>query len=199
MKPTAPAGGNDRDARIERLHASRTRDSEAKTARALEAVSDLLSSGRRISVAQVAREASVSTWFIYNQPKVHDAVRTGMTTQRVQGLRGRSAPGTQLASPAALQTELALAREEIKDLKRERDRLRERVRLSLGAEIEEVDHNRLVERIQQLERENADLRSQLSAAQDQLNALKGRLQEVEDELVAARAGLRRAMRSVPPR
>lgn len=198
MKPVFPADGNGRDARIERLHASRTRDSEAKTARALEAVSDLLRSGRRITVAQVAREASVSTWFVYNHSQVHDAVQAGMTTQRKQGLRGQPTPAKQQASPAALQTELALAREEIKDLKRERDRLRERVRMSLGAEIEEVDRSRLVERVQQLERENTDLRRQLPAVQDQLSALKGRLQEAEDELVAARAGLRRAMRSVPP-
>ncbi|MFF1920501.1 DUF6262 family protein [Streptomyces sp. NPDC058221] len=198
MKQTSSPDANGRDARIERLRASRAHDSEAKTARTLEALRDLLGSGRRITVAQVAREASVSTWFVYNQPQVHDAVQAGMATQREQGRQRVPAPSRHKVPPAALQTELALARDEIKDLKQERDRLRERVRLSLGAEIEGVDRSRLVERIQQLESDNTALIRELSYTRDQLTALEGRLRETEDELVAARAGLRRAMRVVPP-
>ncbi|MEV7523118.1 DUF6262 family protein [Streptomyces sp. NPDC091371] len=198
MKRTPLAETNGRDVRVERLRASRTQDSEAKTARALDAVRGLLRSGRRITIAQVARDASVSTWFVYNQPQVRNAVQTGMATQREQGLQRPAAPGRQQVSPAALQTELALARDEIRDLKKERDRLRERVRLSLGAEIEEVDRNQLVGRVQQLERDNASLNAELTGTRDQLTALEGRLRETEDDLTAARAGLRRAMRSVPP-
>ncbi|MER5871833.1 DUF6262 family protein [Streptomyces sp. NPDC002044] len=199
MKRTTLADTNGRDVRVERLRASRTQDSEAKTARALDAVLRLLRAGRRITIAQVARDASVSTWFVYNQPQVRDAVRTGMATQREQGLQKPPAPGRQQVSPAGLQTELALARDEIRDLKKERDRLREHVRLSLGAEIEEVDRHRLVERVQQLERDNASLNAELTNTRDQLAALEGRLRETEDDLTAARAGLRRAMRAVPPR
>ena len=81
MKRPAP-GGNDRNARIERLRASRAKDSEAKTRRALDAVDGLLRSGRRITVTQVARDASVSTWFVYNQPQVHQAVQHGIAAQR---------------------------------------------------------------------------------------------------------------------
>ncbi|MFF3621532.1 DUF6262 family protein [Streptomyces sp. NPDC002467] len=199
MKRTTPAETNGRDARVERLRASRTQDSEAKTARALDAVRSLLRAGRRITTAQVARDASVSTWFVYNQPQVRDAVQSGIATQREQGLQRPPAPGRHQVSPAGLQTELALARDEIRDLRKERDRLRERVRLSLGAEIEEVDRNRLVERVQQLERDNASLSAELTSTRDQLAAMEGRLLETEDDLTAARAGLRRAMRSVSPR
>ncbi|MFA7766337.1 DUF6262 family protein [Streptomyces sp. NRRL S-448] len=198
MKRTTLADTNGRDVRVERLRASRIQDSEAKTARARRGTRPS-QAGRRITIAQVARDASVSTWFVYNQPQVRDAVHAGMATQREQGLQRPPAPGRHQVSPAGLQTELALARDEIRDLRKERDRLRERVRLSLGAEIEEVDRNRLVERVQQLERDNASLSAELTSTRDQLAAMEGRLLETEDDLTAARAGLRRAIRSVPPR
>lgn len=197
MKRPTPSSANDRDARVERLRASRAQDSEAKTARALEAVDGLLRTGRRITVAQVAREAAVSTWFVYNQHRVHDAVQAGISAQRQQGHRISSYPAAQQVSSAGLQTDLALAREEIKDLKRERDRLRESVRLSLGAELEEADRAQLVGRVQELERENAALRAELGKSQECRSALEGRLREAEDDLTAARASLRKAMRAVP--
>ena len=179
MKIPAASSGNDRNARIERLRASRAKDSEEKTRRALDAVDALLRSGQRITVAQVARDASVSTWFVYNQPQVHQAVQDGITGQGTRGRQNCPAPEASQVSPAGLRTDLALAREEIKDLKKERDRLRHRVRLSLGAELEGVNQHELIERVQQIA------------------ALEGRLRETEDDLTAARAGLRRAMRAVP--
>ncbi|MFC8241316.1 hypothetical protein [Streptomyces chartreusis] len=100
-------------------------------------------------------------------------------------------------SPAGLRTDLALAREEIKDIKKERDRLRNRVRLSLGTELDEVNRNELIERVKQLEQRNSTLDQQLSEAKDRITALEGQLRGAEDDLTAARAGLRRAMRAVP--
>ncbi|MFE9442428.1 DUF6262 family protein [Streptomyces sp. NPDC006602] len=197
MKIPAPSGGNDRNARVERLRVSRAKDSEDKTRRALDAVDGLLRSGRRITVTQVAREASVSTWFVYNQPHVHQAVQDGITAQRARERRNSLAPEASQVSPAGLRTDLALAREEIKDLKKERDRLRNRVRLSLGAELEGVNRNELIERVQQIEQRNTALEQALSEARDQIAALEGQLRVAEDDLTAARASLRRAMRSVP--
>ncbi|MEU0655215.1 DUF6262 family protein [Streptomyces albogriseolus] len=197
MRIPAASGGNDRNARVERLRISRAKDSEDKTKRALDAVDGLLRSGRRITVAQVAREASVSTWFVYNQPQVHQAVQDGITAQRTRGRQNSHAPETSQVSPAGLRTDLALAREEIKDLKKERDRLRNRVRLSLGAELEGVNQHELLERIQQIEQRNTALEQALAEARDQIAALEGQLREAEDDLTASRASLRRAMRSVP--
>ncbi|MFJ5686604.1 DUF6262 family protein [Streptomyces sp. NPDC093099] len=197
MKIPAASGGNDRNARVERLRVSRTKDSEDKTRRALDAVDGLLRSGRRITVTQVAREASVSTWFVYNQPQVHQAVQNGITAQQARGRQNSLAPEASQVSPAGLRTDLALAREEIKDLKKERDRLRNRVRLSLGAELEGVNQHGLIERVQQIEQRNTALERALSEARDQIAALEGQLREAEDDLTAARAGLRRAMRAVP--
>ncbi|MFD6998747.1 DUF6262 family protein [Streptomyces mirabilis] len=197
MSRTAPSADATRDARVGRLQAARTRDSEAKTARALNVVRDLLASGQQVSCAGVAREASVSTWLVYNQPQVRDAVQAAMREQREQGRQVSGADNRRQVTPAGLHTELALARDEIKDLKKERDRLRERVQLSLGAELDDVDRRQLVERIQQLEQQNTDLDHELSDARNRLITLERRLQESEDDLTAARASLRRAMRAVP--
>ncbi|MEI5008502.1 DUF6262 family protein [Streptomyces sp. PmtA] len=197
MSRTASSDTASRDARVRRLSAARARDSEAKTARSLDVVRDLLGSGQRVTFAGVAREASVSTWFVYNQPRVRNAVQAAMDEQRELGRQASQASGSQRANPAGLHTELALAREEIKDLKKERDRLREHVRLSLGAELDDVDRSQLVERVQKLERQNAELNRELSDAQDGLAVLQRQLQESEDDLTAARASPRRAMRAVP--
>lgn len=199
MSRTASSDTTSRDARVRRLSAARARDSEAKTTRALDVVRDLLGSGQRVTFAGVAREASVSTWFVYNQAQVRDAVQAAVEEQREHGRHTSQVSGGQRVNPAGLHTELALAREEIKDLKKERDRLRERVRLSLGAELDDVDRSQLVGRVEQLEQEKADVKHELSVARDQLTALGRRLQESEDGLTAARAGLRRAMRAVPAR
>ncbi|MFE3474066.1 DUF6262 family protein [Streptomyces bacillaris] len=197
MRIPATSGGNDRNARVERLRVSRAKDSEDKTKRALDVVDDLLRSGRRITVAQVARDASVSTWFVYNRPQVHQAVQGGISAQRTRGRQDSHTPEASQVSPAGLRTDLALAREEIKDLKKERDRLRNRVRLSLGAELEDVNQNELIERVQQIEQRNTALEQALAKAKDQIAALEGQLREAEDDLTAARASLRRAVRAVP--
>ncbi|MFD0073656.1 DUF6262 family protein [Streptomyces sp. NPDC127166] len=197
MKSPVASGGNDRNSRVERLRASRAKDSEDKTRRALDAVDVLLHSGRRITVSQVARDAAVSTWFVYNQPQVHQAVQDGITAQREQVRHISPSPEAKRVSPAGLATDLALAREEIKELKRERDQLRNRARLSLGAELDGVNQDKLIERVQHLEQRNTTLDQELSEARGRIAALEGRLRETEDDLTAARAGLRRAMRAVP--
>ncbi|WP_051786786.1 MULTISPECIES: DUF6262 family protein [Streptomyces] len=197
MKSAAASSSNDRNARVERLRASRAKDSEEKTTRALDALDGLLRSGRRITVSQVARDAAVSTWFVYNQPQVHRAVREGIASQRERVRQDSTAPVAQQVSPAGLRTDLALAREEIKDLKRERDQLLNRVRLSLGAELDGVNQNELIQRVQRLEQRNTALNEELSEARNRIATLEDRLRETEDDLTAARAGLRRAMRAVP--
>ncbi|WP_406436671.1 DUF6262 family protein [Streptomyces sp. NBC_00631] len=197
MTRTSPNATAGNEARIRRLRAARAQDSEAKTARTLDVLRDLFASGQRITCARVAREASVSTWFVYNKPQVQDAIQAAMHEQRQHGRRTVTGPSSGQVTPAGLQTELALARQEIKDLKKERDRLRERVRLSLGAELDDVGRGQLVERIRQLEQQNTELRRELSEAGDRLTDSERRLQEAEDDLTAARASLRRAMRAVP--
>ena len=70
-------------------------------------------------------------------------------------------------------------------------------RLSLGTELDEVNRNELIERVQQLEQRNTTLDQQLSEANDRITAFEGQLRGAEDDPTAARASLRRAMRAVP--
>jgi hypothetical protein len=51
--------------------------------------------------------------------------------------QGTSRPGSP-ASAASLATDLQLAREQIKQLRNERDKLREHIRLQLGQQLEEI-------------------------------------------------------------
>ncbi|MCX5434564.1 DUF6262 family protein (plasmid) [Streptomyces sp. NBC_00257] len=105
-----------REARVERLRQARTADSKAKTKRGLDAVASLVAAGERITVARVARKAAVSTWFVYNSPDVHQAVRAAVQEQAWHGIPAAAILPRQRVSEASLQTDLALAREEIKGL-----------------------------------------------------------------------------------
>ncbi|MCX4851647.1 hypothetical protein [Streptomyces sp. NBC_00893] len=104
----------------------------------------------------------------------------------------------QRVSEASLQTDLLLAREEIKDLKVERDRLRERVSLVLGAEIDDVQCGELLRRIRELESHNALLAAELAEQAERADRLERRSVELEDEVTAVRRALTRPIRAVPP-
>ncbi|MFE9123716.1 DUF6262 family protein [Streptomyces sp. NPDC007172] len=186
-----------REARIEWLRRARTADSKAKTKRGLDAVVGLVAAGERITVARVARKAAVSTWFVYNSPDVHQAVRAAIQEQARHGIPAAAVLPRQRVSEAGLQTDLALAREEIRDLKTERDRLQARVRLALGAEIDDVQRTELLRRIRDLESHNALLISELAGQTDRADRLERRTAELEDEVTAVRRALTRSIRAVP--
>ncbi|MQS15989.1 hypothetical protein F7Q99_27990 [Streptomyces kaniharaensis] len=186
-----------REARVERLRQARTADSKAKTKRSLDAVAGLVAAGERITVARVARKAAVSTWFVYNSPVVHQAVQAAIQEQARHGIPAAAILPKQRVSEASLQTDLALAREEIKGLKTERDRLQERVRLALGAEIDDVQRTELLRRIRDLESHNALLISELAEQAARAGRLERRTAELEDEVTAVRRALTRSIRAVP--
>ncbi|MDT0547743.1 DUF6262 family protein [Streptomyces lonegramiae] len=186
-----------RDVRVQRLRQARAADSKAKTLRALEAVASLVAAGEQVTVTRVARKAIVSTWFVYNRPEVHQAVQAAIREQARHGIPAAAVVPRQRVSEASLQTDLALAREEIKDLKTERDRLRERVRLALGAEIEQVQQTELLRRIRDLESHNALLVAELAEQTARADKLERRTIELEDEVTAVRRALTRTIRAVP--
>ncbi|KAK1177977.1 DUF6262 family protein [Streptomyces sp. NBS 14/10] len=187
-----------RDVRVQRLRQARAADSKAKTLRGLEAVASLVAAGERVTVTRVARKAAVSTWFVYNRPEVHQAVQAAIREQARHGIPAAAVVPRQRVSEASLQTDLALAREEIKDLKTERDRLQERVRLALGAEIEQVQQPELLRRTRGLERHNALLVAELAEQTTRADKLERRTIELEDEVTAVRRALTRSIRAVPP-
>ncbi|WP_409474684.1 DUF6262 family protein [Streptomyces sp. HC307] len=105
------------------LAQARRRDSIAKRLRVLTAIERLERDGEPITHTAVARTAGVSTWLTYAEgvrEHIHAAQarqNSGPTTSHPRGP----------LSPAALRTDLELARREITTLREERDRLRTRV------------------------------------------------------------------------
>lgn len=79
----------------------------------------------------------------------------------------------------------------------ERAQLRRQVALTLGATIDNDHMDDLQTRVQQLEAANSRQASEVIAAERHATELSQQLQETGDELIAARASLRRSIRAVP--
>jgi hypothetical protein len=112
-----------------------------------------------------------------------------------RGTSTPTAPNTQPATPASLRTDLAIAREQIKTLRAERDKLQQRLRLQLGAELEAPDRAHLTARVADLETINRQLVAERDARAIEADTAKGRAAELEDELSAARESLRRVIKT----
>lgn len=177
------------------LRQARARDSSTKRDRAVAAVRHLHGSGHRVTFAHVARHARVSTWFTYNQSEVRAAIEMAMADQLENGVTDAATPARERVGAAGLQTELELTRHELTQTRRDRDRLRARVQLALGAELDEVTRNQLVERIAKLERSHDEHLQVAREAQQTIEVLQTRLLVAQDELVAARTSLRRVIKS----
>ena len=144
-----------------------------------------------VTFAAVARAANVSTWLVYaDSVREHiDAARQRQATQPARDQRtGLS------ASAASLRTDLALARQEITDLRAERDKLRGNLQKQPGRQLNALTHRELVDRIDELTRDNQrlnDLNRQLTTDNQQLAQ---QVTDLEDDLAAARTSLRRMIR-----
>jgi len=176
--------------RTQAMLAARAQASRDKRQQVLTAVQALEAAGTQVTATAVAAAAGVSIWLAYA-----DGVR-----EHVEAARRRQAdrePGPATAAPpgrgepvsqASLRTDLVAARDEIRRLRAERDKLRARFRLQLGAEIEGPGRAELIARVASLEAAERDARAaEASHAQR-------RIRELEDELTAARESLRRAIR-----
>jgi hypothetical protein len=183
-------------ARTQAMLTARAKDSRDKRQRALAAIQALEAAGTPVTATAVATAAGVSTWLVYA-----DGVR-----QHVQAARRRQAgrePGASTAAPpgrgepvsqASLRTDLAVARDEIRRLRAERDKLRARLRLQLGAEIEGPGRAELIARVAALEASCRQLAAERDARTAEASHTQRRIRELEDELTAAREGLRRVIR-----
>jgi chromosome segregation ATPase len=138
----------------------------------------------------------VSTWLVYA-----DGVREHVQAARQrQGCNGPDRPGA--AAPAggepvtlaSLRTDLGVAREQVRQLRAERDKLLGRLRLQLGAEIEGPERAELITRISQLEEATRKLAAERDARATEARHARHRITELEDELTAARESLRRVIR-----
>ena len=185
--------------RIQRLAAARAADSLAKTQRALGAVQRLVDIGQRVTFTSVARHADVSTWFLYNKDEVRRAVGQAIGQQQRIGVTVAARPSTTRVKPAALQAELEMARDEIRTLRQERDRYRRRAQERLGDEVDDMSHGQLGQQLGAYQQRVAELQTELRSALDRAAAAEQRRDELEDQLTAARANLKKMIRSVPAR
>jgi hypothetical protein len=180
--------------RTRAMLAARAKDSQDKRDRALAAIASLETAGAPVTPAAVA--AGVSTWLVYA-----DGVREHVQAARQrQGCNGPDRPGA--AAPAggepvtlaSLRTDLGVAREQVRQLRAERDKLLGRLRLQLGAEIEGPERAELITRISQLEEATRKLAAERDARATEARHAQHRITELEDELTAARESLRRVIR-----
>jgi hypothetical protein len=177
------------------LRAARTKDSEQKRQRTLVAIEALESSGSPVTFSAVAATAEVSRWLVYTEG-IREHVEAARTRQANQDMPRPSSllADKQRATPMSLRTDLAIAREEIRRLRAERDRLAQRLRLQLGAEIEGPDKAQLITRVADLEAVNRQLVAERDACGAEIDASKRRIRGLEDDLSAARESLRRVIR-----
>ena len=179
------------DTRTAALRAARAQDSTDKRQRALAAIEALEAAGSPITVTAVANAAAVSTWLVYA-----DGIR-----EHVDAARQRQAdndtprpcrlPNNRRATPDSVRTDLAIARQQIGRLRAERDKLTQRLRLHLGAEIEGPDRLQLIARVGDLETVNRRLVAERDALVADATTATRRIGDLEDDLTAARESLPR--------
>ena len=190
---TTPPG---QAARAAALRAARARESRDKRRRALDAVQALESAGAPVTAAAVAATAGVSTWLVYA-----DGVREHLEAARRRQAQHASpaastapATGRDQVTSASLRTDLAVARAEIRRLRAEHDKLRNRLRLHLGAEIEGPDRAELITRLANQEAAARQLLAERDARAAEAALAQRRARELEDDLTAARESLRQVIR-----
>jgi chromosome segregation ATPase len=182
--------------RAQAMLAARAKDSQDKRQRALTAVQALEAAGTPVTATTVAAAAGVSTWLAYADG-VREHVEAARRRQAEPGhVPGPAAPQVrgEPVTQASLRTDLAVARDKIRQLRAERDKLRGRLRLQLGAEIEGPDRAELIARAAALETASRQIAAERDARAAEAGHAQRRIRELEDELTAARESLRRVIR-----
>ncbi len=154
----------------------------------LDVLAELEAAREAITFPGVARAAGVSTWLVYAP-----GVREHVESARRRHLTATTSQVT--VAPAGLRAEIAVAREEIKGLRAERDKLSQRLRLQLGAEIDGPQRAELIARVADLEAVNRRLVAERDARNSEERSKERQVHELEDELTAARESLRRMIRA----
>ncbi|WP_457493377.1 hypothetical protein [Streptomyces sp. P5_D11] len=191
--PSPPPGRKTRDeprGNPAPLAEARRRHSLDKRARVLTVLATPEKQGKPLTFAAGARAARVSTWLTY-APGVREHIEAAQVRQ------AHSTPPAATASPPSalsLRTELEIARQEIKDLRDERDRLQAALRHQLGYQIDAIHGPDAATRADELTTLNQDLTRQLQEASAENATCRARITALEDDLTAARTSLRRMIR-----
>jgi hypothetical protein len=184
--------------RTQAMLAARAKTSHDKRQRVLAAVQALEAAGTPVTPAAVAAAAGVSAWLVYaDGVREHLQAARQRQTERGHEPEPEPAPSPSRGEPvtrASLRTDLAVARNEIRRLRAEHDKLRGRLRLQLGAEIDGPDRADLIARVAALEAASRQFAAERDARAAEASHAQRRVRELEDELTAARESLRRAIR-----
>lgn len=174
------------------LAESRRRDSEAKRAKVIEAIDHLAGNGETVTFAAVARTAQVSTWLVY-APGMRERIDAARARQAQREQRHRSDAAA--TSVTNLRTDIELLRQENGALRRERDKLKNALRRQFGQQIDYAAVADVASRVQELSARNQELITANERLTQDNTDLLSRLTETEDDLAAARASLRKMIRS----
>jgi chromosome segregation ATPase len=180
--------------RAQAMLAARAKASQDKRQRALAAVQALEAAGTPVTATAVATAAGVSTWLAYA-----DGIREHVEAARHRQAERETGPAAppdrgEPVTQASLRPDLAVAQEDIRRLRAERDKLRARLRLQLGAEIEGPERAELITRVATLEAATRQLAAERDARTAEASHAQRRIRELEDDLTAARESLRRVIR-----
>lgn len=181
------------DPRTDRLIANRRAAAAQKQAHTLAIIEKMLKNGTRVTFVDVQRAAGVSTWFVYNNPKVRHAIESATRVQQ-HHYADQAAKPLDDRTLSGLRTELADARVEIRDLREERDRLRARVQRGLGDQIDNHSKRELLERLRNLEKENTQLQEALQASSIELGTAQRERDTAVADLEGTQLALRQTMR-----
>lgn len=175
------------------LIAARKRASVEKRASVRAAIEELIDEGAPLTMLAIAKRANVSTWLVY-APGVREQIEAARAQHSSKPAAKRQ---TSQPSAASLSTDLQLARTEIKQLRAERDKLKEVIARQVGAKVEAVPVTELKERIRDLNRSNGDLVSQARALEARVRELEVELEQALDQVASTREALKKMMRSGP--
>ncbi|MEU3162386.1 DUF6262 family protein [Streptomyces griseoincarnatus] len=171
------------------LAQARRRASLDRRQRALTALTTLEQQGKKITHTAVARTAGVSTWLTYTE-----GIREHIEAAQQRQHPTTPSPAHTRSTTATLRTELELARQEIRTLREDRDRMRKAIQHQLGQQLDALDTAHLTERVDELTRNNQRLEDSLQQATDDNHRLQARVGTLETDLAAARTSLRRMIR-----
>ncbi|KGN32301.1 hypothetical protein N802_18225 [Knoellia sinensis KCTC 19936] len=173
---------------------ARRRDSAVKRGRVLRAIEEIEAEGGVITRASITARARVSTHMVYKVPELRAVVDAAIT--RAQQSAQAQPGAVDAATVVGLRTDLALAREHLKDAQHEVARLRRRLQESLGAEVSTHSQAELVERIHDLEGAVAALNREREETGPQLRRLTDENQELAAQVQAQSDANRLLMRDL---
>lgn len=183
------------DPRTHRLVANRRVAAAKKQTQTLATVERMLSRGQRVSFVEVQRTAGVSTWFVYNNPTIRQAIESAIRAQQHDQVAEATKPIDDRTLPG-LRAELANSQGEVRDLREERDRLKRRLQRDLGNQVDAHSKRELLERLRVLQQENAQLQDTLRTTTAELATTTRERNTAVADLEGTQLALRQTMRPI---